>query len=293
MLKILRKEIQCDKTVALIKKSLKSPYTENEKTIYLTRGTFQESPLSPLLCNIYLHELDQFIGKQILAFKKEKRKKNIIFDCCKKLKPDLCALAFKKRPNLMFNGLIYIRYADNFIIGVKGSLKDSKEIGKNITNFLRECALKLNLDKLTITNFNRETVTFLDTHILKKHEAKKASKLNYKNDKSYGTKTTSKIIMRAPIKKLLERCILNGFFKKRQSGAIVPTAVGRLVNMSHPDILQFYNQKIKGILAFYSFVDNAKRLRVVIHGLKYSCALTLALKLKIRYRAKVFKKFGS
>jgi hypothetical protein len=39
-------------------------------------------------------------------------------------------------------------------------------------------------------------------------------------------------------------------------------------------------------------VDNAKSLGALVHGLKHSCALTLALKYKLRERSKVFKKYG-
>jgi len=76
-------------------------------------------------------------------------------------------------------------------------------------------------------------------------------------------------------------------------GRFVPTFCGRLINLDHADIIRFYNQKIHGILNYYSFVDNIKSLGQFVHGLKHSCALTLALKLKFRHRAKVFKKFGS
>jgi hypothetical protein len=54
-----------------------------------------------------------------------------------------------------------------------------------------------------------------------------------------------------------------------------------------------YNSVINGIMNYYKFADNRKSLGNITHGLKMSCALTLALKLKLRTTAKVFKMFGS
>jgi len=66
-----------------------------------------------------------------------------------------------------------------------------------------------------------------------------------------------------------------------------------MVNLDHSDIISYYNSIIYGILNFYSFVDNKTRLGAIIkYHLKHSCALTLALKYKLRKRAKVFQKFG-
>jgi hypothetical protein len=65
-----------------------------------------------------------------------------------------------------------------------------------------------------------------------------------------------------------------------------------VINQDHSDIIQLFNLQIRRILNSYSLVDNAKSLGFLVHGLKHSCALTLALKYKLRYRSKVFKKFG-
>jgi hypothetical protein len=50
---------------------------------------------------------------------------------------------------------------------------------------------------------------------------------------------------------------------------------------------------IQGLLNYYKFVDNRMSFSNIIHGLKHSCALTLALKFKVKSRAKIFKKYGS
>lgn len=62
-MEILKKDIKCDKTLNLIKSFLQAGYVNNLGNLaynYL-EGVLQSSILSPLLCNIYLNELDKFI----------------------------------------------------------------------------------------------------------------------------------------------------------------------------------------------------------------------------------------
>lgn len=103
---------------------------------------------------------------------------------------------------------------------------------------------------------------------------------------------TSRTVLKTPIKSLFEKATLNGFFKKRNQ-EFVPTKVGRCINLEHGDILLYYNSVIRGILNYYSFANNHKSLGSLIHGLKLSCARTLALKYKLRHASKAFRKFGS
>jgi hypothetical protein len=62
--------------------------------------------------------------------------------------------------------------------------------------------------------------------------------------------------------------------------------------MDHADIVRYYNSVVRGILNYYSFADNRKSLGSVARALQMSCARTLALKYKLRFAAKVFKKYG-
>ena len=85
---------------------------------------------------------------------------------------------------------------------------------------------------------------------------------------------------------------LSGFLKKR-ADKFIPTKRSRCINLAHQDILRYYNSIIHGILNYYSFVNNWKSLSFLVYGFKLSCARTLALKYKLRYVSKVYKKFGS
>jgi hypothetical protein len=123
-----------------------------------------------------------------------------------------------------------------------------------------------------------------------------AGQTNYYHKKKGGTskkvRMTSRVVLKAPIKSIFEKAATNGFFKKR-NGEFVPTFVGRCINLDHADIVRYYNSVIQGVLNYYSFANNRKSLGSFVHGLKFSCARTLALKFKLRHASKVFKKFGS
>lgn len=103
---------------------------------------------------------------------------------------------------------------------------------------------------------------------------------------------TSRVILKAPIERIFEKAMLNGFFKKRDC-KFIPTKVSRCINLDHSNILHYYNFVIRGVLNFYSFANNKKSLGSFVHGLKLSCARTLALKYKLRDASKAYRRFGS
>ena len=59
LLRILSQRIKDGKLISLIHKFLRAPIVENEKVIPSTIGTPQGGPISPVLANIMLNELDQ------------------------------------------------------------------------------------------------------------------------------------------------------------------------------------------------------------------------------------------
>lgn len=95
-----------------------------------------------------------------------------------------------------------------------------------------------------------------------------------------------------PIKDLIKRLITNKFVVMDPHGLPKATARKDLVNFSHTEIVMFYTHRIRGLVNFYKFAVNYNSLRKIIMFLHLSCALTLALKLKLRTSKAVFNKFG-
>lgn len=307
LLGILRRDINCEKTIALINRSLKNPYEDQGIIVKPKKGTFQGSPLSPLLCNIYLHEMDLFIEGLSESYtsgvrrRKLPKYRNIQYELTKSL-----GASERKRLNIRlrntqskdpldpdFRRFVYVRYADDFVIGISGPKKDCEVVRDKLKAFLtKTLALELSMEKTLISHFNQDGLNFLGTRISGNKEREKVIRKISKGGKVLKVRTSSRARLEAPIEVLLERGRANGLFKRLQNGRVVPTGLGRVVNLDHSDILKFFNQKIRGILNYYSFADNAKSLGIIVHGMKHSCALTLSLKYKLRNRAKAFKKFG-
>jgi len=68
LLQLLYRKIKCPQTLRLIRKWLRSPILINGKLVKRRKGVPQGSPLSPLLSNIMLHELDRELERQGLRF---------------------------------------------------------------------------------------------------------------------------------------------------------------------------------------------------------------------------------
>ena len=135
-------------------------------------GAPQGGILSPLLSNIVLHEFDRYMSRSIESFNKgSKRKmnpgyKSLLAKRGRAKQPELRrALLSQMRKTKSvdmfdpsFRRMDYVRYADDFIVLVTGSLKDTNFIRNNIKDFLQtNCGLELNMDKSVISNIGKDT----------------------------------------------------------------------------------------------------------------------------------------
>lgn len=68
LLQLLYRKVKCSITLRLIRKWLRAPIMINGKLAKRRKGVPQGSPLSPLLSNIMLHELDKELEKQELKY---------------------------------------------------------------------------------------------------------------------------------------------------------------------------------------------------------------------------------
>jgi hypothetical protein len=190
-----------------------------------------------------------------------------------------------------FRRLFYIRYADDFVILIAGPKNDALLIRSQIKDFLKKsCDLELNLDKSVISHITKEGFSFLGAQCIKANmirnhivEVKGISK---------SRRAHTRLRVQAPILQLLDKLLANGFIKRNHLNRLLATSRRDLVNLSHQDILKFYNIRTKGVLNYYSFAGNYSSLHRIIGFLKMSCALTLALKYKLRTARSAFSKFG-
>ena len=108
LLQLLYSKVKCPFTLRLIRRWLRAPIKINGKLTKRRKGVPQGSPLSPLLSNIMLHELDKELEKQ---------------------------------------GLKYVRYADDFSIYAKNK-STARKVGNQVFLFLKnKLKLLINREK--------------------------------------------------------------------------------------------------------------------------------------------------
>lgn len=165
----------------------------------------------------------------------------------------------KSEPN--FRRMKYIRYADDFVILTIGTKDEATMIKNNIKEFLRtNCGVELNVEKTVITNLRYDKFNFLGAEISKLER----NTTFLKNRSTSRIMATGRLLIKAPIKSLLNKMKEKGFIRQNNDQVYLPQYIGYLTNLTHYDIISHYNSKIYGILNFYSFASNLNKLGRII-----------------------------
>ena len=321
---IISREINCEKTLKLINSGLKAGYIEFGKLHQnLADRTPQGSILSPLLCNIYFHELDTYMenikqeyncGTKRGTNKEYEKLANRVSYMRKKgldisnrdeyldIMRKMLNTPSKKQDDSYIR-IHYVRYADDFVIGIEGSHEIAKTILEKVKTFISSSlSLKLNDTKIGITNYSKKKVKFLGYNISAPHfkgnikPRETINQINY--DKIISRRKKIRIRIEMDTEKVFKRLETNRFIRKRNTASdgesleYRGTFKGNLINLDHADILKYYNSVIRGVYNYYSFVNNTQDLAHVIWRITESCALTLARKFKLRTMSLAYRKFG-
>lgn len=177
LLGLLRRRIDDERMIRLIGRMLKAGYLEDWTFHRTFSGAPQGGVISPILANIYLHELDGFMAEVKARFDKgqSRRRSAAYLETSKRIQirrrmierrrangheEEIPALVEEIRewerrrleepasdpfdPN--YRRLRYSRYADDFVIGVIGSKEDARGIMAEVRAFLAE-TLKLEVSE--------------------------------------------------------------------------------------------------------------------------------------------------
>ena len=175
--------------------------------------------------------------------------------------------------NDKYTRIYYVRYADDFIIGIEGSYDLAKFILEKVTHFVEtELRLEFNPDKTGITNYVKEPIKFLGYTLAASHlkgSVKQIESIKVHNRTIMRRKKT-RIKKHLDKMKLISRLVAKGMIRKRTSHAYHDQLVyrgryiGNLINLDHVDILRYYNSVVRGIHNYYDIADNRNYLLYII-----------------------------
>src|SRR6266516_1624568 len=302
ILNTLEEKIHDEKFIKLIRELLKAGYLEDWKFNRTLSGVPQGGIVSPLLSNILLDKLDKFVETTLIPqHTKGKRRRenqeyqNLIgrshyhrkkghIEEAEEWRSKAQTLPSKMENDPDYRRLYYVRYADDFLLGLIGPKTEAEEIKQHLKDFLRdELKLELSEAKTLITHARSEAARFLGYEVTTLHDDTKRTKPI--NREASGRSINGGIGLRIPKDILEEKC------KRYMKGKKVMHRV-ELENDSDYSIVMEYQLEYRGIANYYQFAYNMHALQRLKWVMETSLTKTLAHKLKVTV-TKVYEKYGT
>ena len=309
---ILRERISDDRFIRLIWKFLKAGYVEDWTFHNTYSGMPQGGIVSPILANIYLDKLDKYVKEYIRHFdmgtkrrpgkesndlanerKRTVRKLKKIKDGTEKaalvarlkaIEQERAAFPSGDEMDGSYRRLKYIRYADDFILGVIGSKEDALRIKEDIKSFLSESlALELSEEKTLITHTGK-SAKFLGYEITVTRTNHQRRDVQGRLRRTYGKRVRLNVSMATLRDKLLEYGAME---IKLRNGKEVwkPKCRSGLIFNDDLEILDRYNRETVGFCNYYLIANNC----VVLHNFRYIMEYSMYKTFAGKYRSTVRK----
>lgn len=309
---IIGRKIKDARLIKLVWKFLRAGYIEDWKYHTTYSGSPQGGIISPLLANIYLNELDKFAEKTAKAFYKKRdrehtkeydavmnalvlvkyhlkkatgQQKSDLLKQKKRLQRQLRKIPCSSQTDKVMK---YVRYADDFIIGVKGDKIDCEKIKKQFADFIsQELKMELSEEKTLITH-SSQFARFLGYDIRVRRD---------NTVKPHGTHLQRTMNMKMELcipfqDKIMPFLFNKSIIRQLKDGTLEPIARKYLYSCTDLEILTAFNAELRGICNYYALASNYNRLRYFAYFMEYSCLRTLAGKHKTTSR-KILNKYKS
>jgi group II intron reverse transcriptase/maturase len=306
----LRKKIRDERFLNLIWKLLRAGYLDLREARHDSlAGTPQGGIASPILANVYLHELDEKVEeiRARLEQGKKKRKNPLYHKLVERKrrlqrKGGIHTQAYRELGKQMrsmpavevndpnFIRVKYLRYADDWLIGICGPRTLAEQVKEELKSFLQDhLKLTLSEEKTRITHAREEQAHFLGTQLfIGRGGIQRVVTINNGLSKPFKRRSTgSEIIMQAPTPKLIKKLESKGFCTAKGT----PTTKKAWIYLDPDQIVLLYNGINRGVQNYYRFADNFQQFGRIQYILHYSLAKTLAAKYKCSVR-RIFKRFG-
>lgn len=250
LLQCVRRRIRDPRFESLLWRFLKAGHVDRGLFRAASEGVPQGGVISPILSNIMLHEFDQWLEAKYLSRKARKDRWAWNFGIQQR-RPIAIRENRQWRP-----AVAYCRYADDFVIVVKGTKAHAEAIRSECRAFLEDkLKLTLNMEKTHITHVN-DGFVFLGHRIIRKR----------------GPRGTMRPVTTIPREKL------------RNFAAKLVAELSGHYSANKIDLVEALNRRLAGWANFYRFTDYtatgfAKLDRIVFWKLahwlarKYRCSI--------------------
>jgi len=302
LVSIINKKIKDARLIKLIYKFLKAGYLEDFQYNSTFSGTPQGGIVSPILANIYLHELDKFVESQSSLFNKpaENRLTDEYTHICNQiayvrkqikkasdeneksallLKLKQLGMEQRKTPSKSQTDkkIVYIRYADDFLIGVNGSKEDCQRIKNELSAFIRG-ALKMELsEEKTLITHSNQYARFLGYNVRVMRNGVIRPNGRGATQRTLSNRCELTIPLQDKIMRFLSD---NKIIGQKKNGEIEPIARLSLLRLTDLEIVGSFNAELRGICNYYHMAGNFCDLSYFGYLMEYSCLKTLAAKHK-------------
>jgi group II intron reverse transcriptase/maturase len=303
LLRILAEKIHDQRFLRLIGGMLKAGFLEDWQHHETLSGCPQGGVVSPILSNIYLSKLDDFVEQELIpqytrgkiraanpAYRRAKNSLGRARQRGDRTEARRLARLMRTLPSLdpmdhEYRRLRYLRYADDHLLGFTGPRAEAEQIKARLAEFLQdELGLELNHAKTLITHARSQRARFLGYDLTVQHSSTKITN---------GRRTVNgKIALRVPPEVVKAQCA-----RYRQHGKPWPRP--RLQNLDDYDIVRAYGAEYAGVVNYYLLAQDVWRLSKLCWYAVTSMLKTLAAKhrstvtkMAARYRAKVMTSDG-
>ena len=279
---ILGKSIKDIRLLNLIRRYLNSGYMEDGIVHPTLSGAPQGGILSPLLSNIYLNELDEFVETVLIPANTsgklrrqnpeyQRLSKRIKYHKDKENIEMLKELTVQRRqiPSLdpfdpKYRRLRYIRYADDFLMGFAGTKREAVIIKDALTQFLADnLRLDLNQEKTLITHAGSQPARFLGYDIQAQHANDQIANGRRSINQQIGLRVPPTVI-----DKHVRNYTRHG----------KPIHIAMLTLESDFAIVQWYQVRLRGIVQYYKLAWNVSHFWRLVSYMQVSLLKTLARK---------------
>ncbi|MFB7919530.1 reverse transcriptase domain-containing protein [Streptomyces sp. NPDC056061] len=289
LLSILGEKFHDQRFLRLVRNMLKAGYLEDWKWGATLSGAPQGGVASPVLSNIYLHKLDEFVEKVLVPeYTRGKRRarnpaylelQNLLAKARRRgdrvqaraLRQRMVSLPSSDPNDPAYRRLRYIRYADDHLLGFTGPKSEAEQIKQRLAQFLREeLRLELSQEKTLITHARTRAARFLGYEITTQHnDTKKTGRYRRVN---------GQIALRVPRDVIKAKCA--PYLARGE-----PAKKTALINSTDHAIVATFGTVYRGIIQYYLLAGDVYRL----HRLQWVMETSMLKTLAAKHRSSVSK----